>query len=136
MVLMLAAVLGHCSGCTEGDDPAPAEAKKKTTVDIGEFKEREGEETVSSKVTITNPITGALEAYEPLKQRTAELAIEHSVRLYQAEHGHFPKNHDEFMTQIIQRNSIKLPKLSGGKRYEYDVENHRLMVVQEIQKEQ
>ena len=43
--------------------------------------------------------------------------------------GHFPKDYDEFMTQIIKANNIQLPVLPGGKQYQYDVENHRLVVV-------
>lgn len=86
---------------------------------------------VDSKVKVSNPITGALEAYEPLKQQVAGLGIDHAVRLFQATEGRYPKDHEEFMTRVIKQNNIRLPQLSTGKSYKYDVENHKLVVVEQ-----
>jgi hypothetical protein len=41
-----------------------------------------------------------------------------------------PKDHEEFMTQIIKKNNIQLPVLPGGRQYQYDVENAELVVVE------
>lgn len=103
----------------------------KSTDDIGEFKPQEGRQVVDSDVVMTNPITGPLEAYEPLKQQISELAITQAVQLFHATEGRYPKDHEEFMTRVIRQNGIRLPELSPGKRYEYDVQNHCLMVVLE-----
>jgi len=136
MTVVLTAAMIATVGCSDMV-PAPkmkskqagGGAKVKTTDDIGEFKADDGKAVVDSKVKITNPVTGALEAYEPLKQQISELAITQAVQLFQATEGRYPKDHDEFMTKVIKQNSIRLPALPKGRKYEYDVENHALMVV-------
>ena len=104
-------------------------AKPETTVDIGEFDPLDGKQVVDSKVRMSNPITGALEAYQPMKEQVAGMGIDHAIRLFQALEGRYPKDHDEFMTKIIRQNNIRLPALGAGKSYEYDVTNHKLMIV-------
>ena len=113
---------------------APVAGRPKTTDDIGEFNPDDGKETVDSKVKISNPITGALEAYGPLKQQAAELGVTKAVQLFHALEGRYPKDHDEFMTRIIKENHIRLPVLGAGKKYEYDVANHELVVVRDTGK--
>ena len=123
------------AGCADLVEPHASESKQsarlKSTDNIGEFKAEDGKQTVSSKVKISNPITGALEAYEPTKQKIGELQIQHSVDIFNAMEGRYPKDHEEFMTKVIKANNIRLPKLGPGKQYQYDVENHALMVVTE-----
>ncbi len=113
--------------------PKPAAAKPKTTDEIGEFDPADGKQVVDSRVRISNPITGALEAYQPLKEQVAGLGIDHAVNLFYATEGRYPKDHDEFMNRIIRENQIRLPVLGSGKSYEYDVANHKLVVVTEGQ---
>lgn len=125
-------------GC--GDLTAPsskqgnAEKKPKTTQDIGEFIAGAGKDVVPNKVQITNPITGPLEALQPLKQQISALGIQHAVDLFQASEGRYPANLDEFMTRIIKENQIRLPSLPEGLAYEYDVANHQLVVVRNEKK--
>ena len=115
------------SGCVES---APTTApKQKTTDKIGEFNPNAGDEVVKPEVKITNPITGPLEAYHPLMQKVAALGIEHAVNLFNASEGRYPNSYDEFMTRIIKENNIRLPVLSPGLEYQYDVENHKLLVI-------
>ena len=101
----------------------------KTTDDIGEFDPKAENKIVEPKVKITNPVTGALEAYGPAVQRISESEIAHALNFYNAEHDRYPKDYEEFMEQIIKANRIKLPVLPGKKKYQYDVENHKLIVV-------
>jgi hypothetical protein len=134
-LILIPLLLVMSPGCSDMVAPRTSQpkqtAKLKTTDDIGEFKAEDGKQTVSSKVKISNPITGALEAYEPLKQKVGELKIQHSVDIFNAIEGRYPKDHEEFMTKVIKANKIRLPQLGPGKRYQYDVENHALMVVTE-----
>lgn len=106
-----------------------APGKLKTTDVIGEFNVDDGKQVVDSKVKISNPITGALEAYQPLKEQVAGLGVDHALRLFDATEGRYPKDHDEFMTKVIKQNQIRLPQLGPGKSYEYDVQNHKLLIV-------
>lgn len=119
------------SGCSDitAPPPPPQPARPKTTTDIGEFDPEAGREVVEPDVTITNPITGALEAYQPLKQKIAGMGIDYALRLFHATEGRYPKDHEEFMTRIIRENNMRLPVLPNGLEYQYDVENHKLVVI-------
>lgn len=131
-------VLAGCAEVTvdsaDGDQPQ-AEQKHsltnpKMTDKIGKFDPDEGRKVSDSKGTYSNPITGALEVYGPTLERISKMHIEHAVRLYHAEHGEYPKDYDEFMNRIIKPNNIKLPVLPGGLEYQYDEQNHKLVVVE------
>jgi hypothetical protein len=52
--------------------------------------------------------------------------IKHGLDLYNAEHGNYPKTHEEFMEKIIDANQIALPELDEGQEYIYDPEDHTL----------
>lgn len=63
------------------------------------------------------------------KERIAfEIQIPHALELYKALQGRAPRNHDEFMREIIKANNIKLPALPDGHEYKYDPETAELMV--------
>ena len=115
------------SGCMESEPPSAP--KQKTTDKIGEFDPNAGNEVVKPDVKMTNPITGPLEAYHPTVQKIAALGIEHAVNLFNASEGRYPNSYDEFMTRIIKENNIHLPVLQPGLEYQYDVENHKLLVI-------
>jgi len=135
-LIALLSLLVVGSGCSDvvGPPPAPPlgqKAKPKTTDDIGEFDPAAGNEVVAPDVKITNPITGPLEAYQPLKQKIAGMNIDYAVRMFHALEGRYPKDYDEFMTRVIRENNMRLPSLPSGLKYQYDVENHKLVVVRE-----
>lgn len=108
---------------------SPNSILKKTTQDIGELNPADKPKISDSKVQITDPVTGPLQAYGPAMEQIAKLGIDQAVILFQAEEGRFPNSHEEFMTRIIKANNIRLPVLPGGAKYKYDVENHKLEVV-------
>ena len=108
--------------------------KTKLTKEVGEFKAEEGKEQVDSKVKYSNPITGALEAYDPMKQQLAEGQVKQAVEMFRATEGRYPHDYAEFKSKVIDQYGLKLPTLGVGKRYEYDVENHKLIVVMDKKK--
>lgn len=101
----------------------------KTTQDIGEFKPAEGAAVSDSKVHVTNPVTGPLEAYGPMVEQISKTHIAQALNLFYATEERYPASHEEFMTKIIKPNNIRLPVLPGGKQYQYDVPNHQLVVI-------
>ena len=121
------------AGCTSDVETAKSSGpkKQKMTSDIGEYDPDANKEIVDSSVNVTNPVTYALEARESALEQVAELPVMQGVNLFYATEGRYPKDHDEFMTRVIKANNIRLPVLAKGKRYEYDVENHKLMIVWE-----
>ena len=117
-------------GCFESQQPSAP--RQKTTDKIGEFDPNAGDEVVKPEVKITNPITGPLEAYGPMVQMLAGLNIDQAVNFFHATEGRYPDSYDEFMTRIIEENKIRLPVLSPGLEYQYDVENHKLLVIRTL----
>jgi hypothetical protein len=77
----------------------------------------------------SGPIVTPAKTYFAAKERIAfEIEVPHALSLYEASNGHAPKTHEEFMTNIIQANRIKLPVLPPGHEYVYDPEQKQLMV--------
>jgi hypothetical protein len=124
-------VAGGCMpSLEEQTKKSPNSIIGKKTQDIGKFDPNAGREVSDSKVRITNPITGPLEAYGPMVEQISKDHIDYALRLYEAEHGRYPKDYDEFMRDIIKANNIKLPVLPAQMKYQYDEVNHKLVVVQ------
>ncbi len=75
---------------------------------------------------ITTPIAAYFGARE---QIVFNIQIPDAMRTFQALNGRYPKSHEEFMKEIIQAGSIKLPDLPEGAKYVYDPQQHELTVV-------
>lgn len=101
----------------------------KTTQSVGAYDPNAGSKVSDSKIRATDPVTAPLSAYGPMLEQISKTHIEAAVNLFHANEGRYPKDIDEFMEQIIKANKIQLPVLPGGKQYQYDVENHKLVVV-------
>ena len=48
-----------------------------------------------------------------------EIQIPQALQLFQALEGRLPKSHDEFMSKIVKANSIQLPELKPGMKYNF-----------------
>lgn len=71
-------------------------------------------------------------AYFNVRERVIfEAAIPKAVDLFAATEGRKPNSHDEFMTRIIQANSIQLPRLPPDRQYVYDPQQGELLVVRQ-----
>lgn len=73
-------------------------------------------------------ITTPIAAYFSAQERIRFGQVEHALNLYNAQNGHYPKTHEDFMKDIVQFNQIPLPELPQGHRYVYDPQSHQLMV--------
>jgi len=131
--LLLIALLFCIAGCMK---PLDEQVKKdpnsiigKKTQDVGQFDPNAGAKVSDSKIHATDPITAPVSAYGPMLERISKTQIEAAVNLFNASEGRYPNSYDEFMQRIIKENNIQLPVLPGGKKYQYDVENHQLVVV-------
>ena len=51
-------------------------------------------------VEITNPITGALEAYGPMVQKVTGGQVQNMITIFEIQHGHYP-DYDEFMRRLV-----------------------------------
>lgn len=130
VIPVIVCLLAGCADDLVSTDPARNKPLQVRSTDRIEEFDGEGQ-VVKPDVQISNPITGPLEAYEPLKQRIAGLSLDHAVNLFHAIEGRYPRDYDEFMERVIKENNIRLPEPASGLHYEYDVENHKLLVVKD-----
>lgn len=129
-------VLCSSIGCVKtGSSGAAKEDKSiigKKTQDIGEFDPSAGavvsDSTIDEK-RLATPIVGPMAAYGPLMEQISKMGVQRALDFFNAANGRYPKDHEEFMEKIIRENDIRLPVLPGGSKYQYDVENHELVVV-------
>lgn len=128
---LLAAILIMISvGCS------PPEPKKsntgiigKETNKIGEFDPAANRELQIEDGSGVNIVTGAMGALGPAADKIAMLRIQQEVELYRAEFGNYPKDHEEFMEKIIIAKNVMLPEPRTNLEYQYDVANHKLVLV-------
>src|SRR5208337_2985639 len=58
--------------------------------------------------------------------QTSILNMQHAMDLYHVENDRYPKNYEEFMSEIIKANNIALPVLPEYQKYGYDEKEHKL----------
>lgn len=76
-----------------------------------------------------NIIAGPAKAYFNTKEKIVfEIQLPHAVDLYQAEHGRYPRSHEEYMDKIVKFNQIKLPELPKKMVYRYHPDTNELWV--------
>jgi hypothetical protein len=111
--------------------PVPKqESLVKKTQEVGEFKPEDGEKIADLQVKPSaNPYASA-GAYGFAVSEVSKIAVNQALQFFKAEHGRMPKDYDEFMSQIIKRNNIKLPVLPGNRRYQYDPAKYELVIVE------
>jgi hypothetical protein len=117
--------------------PAPIQTRQtlnKTTQNVLELSDALKQGGVLAETSIQGSgLEIASEAYRTQVGKAGSLAVQQKMNLYQAEHGEFPKTHDEFMTRILgkgQPDGISLPMLPYYQEWAYDVENRKLVVVE------
>jgi len=124
-------VLSGCDTPPDVEKPKSESIIGKKTQDIGEYDPNGDAEIADLQVDAnSSPIGAASGAYKFAVGRTSEMAIQRALQLYNAQHGEYPKDHAEFMEKVVKANQIRLPVLPGKRRYQYDVENHKLVVVE------
>jgi hypothetical protein len=74
-------------------------------------------------------VTPAKTLFAARERVVFEIQIPQAMQLYKATNGQSPASHDEFMQRIIAENSIQLPMLPVGQRYQYDPATEQLMVI-------
>ena len=89
-----------------------------------------GAQVASSRIVAKDPITLQGNAYVSIVGRSSVLSIQHSMDLYHATNERYPKDLDEFMTEIIKPNGIALPQLPPYQKYAYDEKEHKLIVLE------
>jgi hypothetical protein len=143
--LILAISVVSCVGCEEerhvGDKPAVAvEPREDSGSIVGQRtqKIRDAEpalkkgdaKAASTKIIAKDPITLQGNAYVSIIGRASQLSIQQALDLFRANNDRYPKDLDEFMTEIIKANNIALPKLPPYQDYAYDAKEHKLIILE------
>ncbi len=128
ITLMLAMIgLTACAPPPPAVAPGPEEATDTQLTPAAPGVGKRGQELAGRQGALVTPIN----AYFNAQQRIAfELQIPYAMRLFEAANGFPPRNHDEFMREIIEANQINLPELPEGDEYSYDPLQKQLMVKQ------
>ena len=104
----------------------------KTTQDIGEY-DPDNSELVETELEVSqsaNPLAAATGSYKFATATISKQAVEKNLQLFYAVHERYPKDHAEFMEEIVKKGDMHFPVLPGARKYQYDVENHVLRVVE------
>jgi hypothetical protein len=89
-----------------------------------------GAQVASTKIVKKDYISIQGNAYVSIIGQSSILSIQHAMDLYHATNDRFPKDYDEFMTEIIKANSIALPVLPPYQKYGYDEKEHKLILLE------
>jgi hypothetical protein len=133
------AVLTFVAGCGE-DPPAKPKIQARATIgkktqDVRNLKTElaQGAFQTDGKIHAKDYITLRADAYRTAIGNISEMAVKHSIDLYEAEHGEKPKTYEEFMEVIIKKgkpDGLWLPMLPYYQEYAYDPDAKELVVIE------
>jgi hypothetical protein len=89
-----------------------------------------GVKVASTKIVAKDPITLVGNAYVTSIGRLTLDSITHSLEIWHGLNDRYPKDYDEFMTEIVKANNISLPKLPSYQEYAYDEKEHKLIIIE------
>lgn len=131
--LALATMLVISAGCgvpapaTKAEPEESPMAAQKATAGVG----KQGQ-SLNDNEGVAKMISGPAAALFKVKQRVIfDIQIPQALQLFQATEGRMPKDHDEFMTKIVQFNRLQLPELPAGNVYQFNSEAGELWVYPE-----
>ena len=145
---LAALALALAAGCEEprnvgsrkkaaAETPPPAKeedtfivGRRTTDIKQAEPELQKGAVVGSQRIVAKDPITLSGNAYVSMIGRTSVLQIEHTMNQYKAANDRYPKNLDEFMTEIIKANHLALPQLPYYQKYGYDEKDHKLIILE------
>ncbi|MFO1021549.1 MAG: hypothetical protein U0903_12755 [Planctomycetales bacterium] len=135
--LLICALLTGCMQELEKQTEKTGSIIGKKTQDVGKFDPNAKQKVVDEnrkvidEKDVTAPVTGSIQMYGPMLEKISKTHIHYALELYRAENDRYPKTYEEFMEKIIKANNIELPVLPAKMKYKYDVENHKLVIVQD-----
>lgn len=118
-------------------DPPPVQTRqtlRKTTQNVMPLEQALAEGGVRANMSIQGQgLEVAADAYRTSVGKLSVMAVEHKMRLFEAENDRKPENHAEFMERIIEKgkpDGIALPMLPYYQEYAYDPEAKELVVIE------
>ncbi len=127
--LSLALAVGCKESLSEQVKKDPNFNLNKKTNDIKPFDPKAKQEINENRAHADDPVLGPVQMLKPTITKIDLLNLQHTLDLYNAAEGHYPKDYDEFMTKVVKAYDVKLAVLPPGWQYAYDVENHTVRIV-------
>jgi len=85
---------------------------------------------VKPQITAKDYVALQGNAYVSIIGQSSVLAIQHAMDLYHAQNDRYPKDYNEFVTEIIKANNIALPQLPPYQKYGYNDQEHKLVILE------
>jgi hypothetical protein len=133
------ALLTLAAGCG-AEEPAKPKIKARDTLgkytqDVRNLKPElaAGGRKTDGKIHAKDYLTLQADAYRTTVGNIGKMAVQHSIDLYEAEHGEKPKTYEEFMDVIIKKgkpDGLQLPMLPYYQEYGYDPDKRELVVIE------
>ncbi len=132
-ILAVSILLTGCEGKKVAEKPKPEPIVGKTTQDITEYDPAAGKVVSEGKYesSLVKMAMGNARAYGSAVENIQLPRVNQLIEMHRAATGEYPKTHQEFMDEVIYKNDYKLVMLPHGSSYQYDVANHKVIVVKE-----
>jgi len=105
----------------------------KTTTEVGEWDPGAGFEVVVEDGEDVNMINRNLKGLGAASDMLAKMKVQAALEQYRALEGHYPKTYDEFKNKFFKNWVKDLPMPRTTCEYQYDVDNHELLIVKKKQ---
>ena len=132
LVLVICVLLPGCEAKQAVEKPKPKKSIiGKKTQDITEYDPAAGKVVSEGKYksSLIKSAMGNARAYGSAVENIEVPRVNQLLEMHRATTGEYPKTYQEFMDEIIFKNNHKLTMLPHGSSYQYDVKNHKLIVV-------
>lgn len=131
--LAVCVLLPGCEGKKVVEKPKPEPIIGKKTQDITEYDPAAGKVVSDGKYesSLIKSAMGNARVYGSAVENIEVPRVNQLLEMHRATTGEYPKTYQEFMDEIIFKNNHKLTMLPHGSAYQYDVENHKLIVVKD-----
>jgi hypothetical protein len=132
-LLVCLLIVSGCQNAPETADqpqpapPAPALEAQRAAAGVG----KQGEKLLGHNEA-QRIISGPASELFQLRQRAVfDIQIPQALNLFKATNGRAPRNHEEFVKQVLEPNGIVLPELRAGMAYQFNPEREELWVYPE-----
>jgi hypothetical protein len=122
---------GHAQPQPPAQEAGPIIGRRTTDIrKATDELQKGGAQIASTKIVKKDYIALQGNAYVSIIGQTSILKIQQAVDLYHAANDRYPKDYDEFMTEIIKANTIALPALPPHQKYGYAENEHKLIILE------
>lgn len=137
LIVIATALLAASVGCDASleikPDPPPkvttTETKSEPASTAAPKPDRVSMDKPVEQVEVGGYLSGVAAAHRSARERIEALPVIQAIQFWHAEHGRYPKSHEEFMEKCWKPLQTPLPKIESGFEYRYFPEDHTVYKV-------